>query len=328
MQYLSAKLLKESAKNQNYAVEALKSNDEFFTLTSNSGTKILFKGSRPSISSANGVDIVKSKLLCLDFVNTLGINVPDYMIHQDVTESLKFISDNKKIVVKPVFGSESIGVTVGITNKEELTSALELACSYSSDGKAVLQRQLEGNLYRVIVINGKHVNTTQRSAAVVVGDGKHTVRELIEELNKDPRRGTHENAYHGLIDITKSTSYLGVDSINSILPKDDTLRVTEIDSISEGGDAVNVTEQTHQYYKEYTERITAALGLFIAGFDIITPDISVPPTDGVFPLLEINSKPGLKMHHYPTKGEPADVASIIISEAFDYAMTNNKFIIQ
>ena len=92
--------------------------------------------------------------------------------------------------------------------------------------------------------------------------------------------------------------------------------MSAIESVSEGGEARNCTADAHPGWIDAAVHITNALGLFVAGFDIMTDDISAPPADGYLPLLEVNSMPGLKIHEFPSQGEPVRLAARLLDSVF------------
>lgn len=276
---------------------------------------ISFMGSRPDQSSANGRQITISKTLTLAFVESLGYAVPAYQLISSPDQLALFLESYTPIVIKPADSGQSKGVTVGISTRDEAVAAYHAARHYSD--AVVAQQQIRGKLYRIFVVAGSVPVVTERSAAAVIGDGVQTVEQLIVALNQDPRRGEASDTPMKRVDPEKARQYLGDELFHTVLPDGQHQRVGAIESVSEGGEARNCNDEVHSGWIEVAISITNALGLFVAGFDIMTEDISMPPADSYLPLLEINSMPGLKIHEFPSQGEPVSLASLLLDKAFE-----------
>jgi cyanophycin synthetase len=313
---ITRQLIKAEAERRGWKVEG----GFFCQVTDNTGRLELFYGSRPLRSSANGVKLCYNKNLTLQYVESRGYKVPPYMVVDQLSSpSKEFLAKHKLIVAKPIDGERSIGVTVNIESEEALTSAIDHAVKNSSRGQVVLQGQLAGKLYRLFVLNGKLVAAAHRKAPEVIGDGEHSIRQLIELLNDDPRRGDDSTTPLKKIKLTDAEAFLG-ETLASIPAPGQAVRVSALDSISAGGEAVNVTDQVHPDWHKAVADITVPVALFVCGFDVMCEDISQPLNDQYLPLLEMNSSPGLKLHQYPTGGgEPVNLAKILLDETFDIA---------
>lgn len=308
-------LIIAEAKRRGYTVHTIGEYAEIYRITRSDGKTEVFQGSRPMRTAANGHITAINKSLALYFIRSLGYDVLPFEHFTTVESAQRFLGLHAPIVVKPNNGWQSKGVTVGIVAQEQLVEAIDIAKKSSHRGEVVLQKQANGNLYRLLVINDKFVAAVLRTSAQVTGDGVHTVSELILEKNTDPRRGGQIDAVLKKIDIQKSRQFLGESTMARVLPKGESLKVSQIESVSEGGEAINVTDQVHQTWRDAAIRVSQATGLFICGFDIICPDISQPMNGTELPVLEINDMPGFKLHAYPTGGgDPIDVAKILFDE--------------
>lgn len=281
------------------------------------GISVLLRGTLSDRSSATGLLVAKRKDISHSFVESLGITLPPALLHDDLHTSRKFLEAHKLIIVKPADSLQSKGVTTDISTEDELLAAIKTACKHSKSNKVILQKQLEGNLYRLLVLDGKFVAAALRRAPKVTGDGISTTQQLVAQLNRDPRRSATNSTPLKFIDEKLTEVYLGSNKYKSVLAKGELLQVSPLDSISAGGEAANVTDQVHPAFVKLTEQIAKALSLFICGFDVICPDIAVTSADNYLPMLELNSMPGLKLHHFPTAGgDPIDVAGMMIDKLF------------
>lgn len=314
---VTRRLLKAEAQRRGWAVETIGRDDYFLKVTLPDGRSELFRGSRPSRSSANGFVVSKYKDLTVQFAEGLGYKMPAFTLLEQIEQPAEFMHEYGVIVVKPADGGKSEGVTVGVDTGEKLTKAIAYAKQFSLSGKVLLQQQLEGKLYRLTVINGKFVAGAQRRAPQVNGNGQQTVRELIEELNRDPRRGKGSDTPLKKVSLELAEEYLGADEMQRRPDAGETVRVSALDSVSAGGEAINVTESVHDDWRRFCSLITQESGQFIAGFDVMCDDIALPLEGYYVPMLEMNSSPGFKLHQYPTGGgEPVELAPILFDELF------------
>lgn len=286
----------------------------FYEISTPDGRHCLLRGSMPQSGSWIGNYIARHKLVASDYLEHRGFSVPPAMLYTDEDSAATFLGLHKTIVVKPEDSEKSQGVTVNITDMEHLKTAVTAAGEYSD--QVILQKQLSGKLYRVLVIGGKLCAVSHRRAAFVVGDGVMTVRALIHEKNKHPWR-TDDGRLLTKISLHDAEDYVGLERLDSIPEKGEEVILSAIDSISRGGEAADVTDSIHSDYVALVERVAQELGLPSCGLDIMTDDIAQPLPSEMLPILEINSMPGFKMHYYPTAGgEPRDVASVLLDTIF------------
>lgn len=311
---ITRQLLIQEATRRGWAYRVIGAAGEILRIDNGHKT-ISFMGSRPDQSSANGRQITISKALTLAFVESLGYAVPAYQLISSPDQLASFLENYTPIVIKPADSGQSKGVTVGISTQDEAAVAYHAAQQYSDT--IVAQQQIGGKLYRIFVLHGSVPVVTERSAATVMGDGVRTVEQLIITLNQDPRRGEASDTPMKRVDPEKARQYLGDKLFHTVLLDGQHQRVGAIESVSEGGEARNCTDEVHSGWIEVAVNITNALGLFVAGFDIMTEDIASPPPADYLPLLEINSMPGLKIHEFPSRGEPVSLASMLLDKAFE-----------
>ena len=219
------------------------------------------------------------------------------------------------IVIKPLDGNHGRGITLNINSWEDAENAYDLAKEESKAGGILVERYYQGKDYRVLVINGKVEAVAERVPAHVIGDGRSTIEELIEDINEHPSRGSgHENILTR-IEIDRHTDDVLAQQgyyLDSILDKDEICYLKATANLSTGGIAIDRTDEIHPETVWMAERAAQIIGLDIAGIDITCTDISRPlkEIDGV--IIEVNAAPGLRMHLQPSQGQPRDVTAPIL----------------
>ncbi|MER3633236.1 MAG: cyanophycin synthetase, partial [Blastocatellia bacterium] len=220
-------------------------------------------------------------------------------------------------VIKPLDGNHGRGATVGIKSLEEARAAWERAKEYSR--WIIVEQQLHGSDFRALVVNNRLIAVAQRIPANVVGDGRHTIRELIDIVNADPRRGYgHENVLTQIeidgqtVRLIKNAGY----DLDSVLPEGERLYLKTTANISTGGTAIDVTDEVHPKNVFLFERIARIIGLDVAGIDIIAPNVSEPLKENGGGVIEVNAAPGFRMHLAPSDGIGRNVAEHVVNMLF------------
>jgi cyanophycin synthetase len=264
------------------------------------------------------VEIAQDKELTLQMLYDVGIPVPRggtaRTLKQAFAESKR---TSYPVVIKPLNVSHGRGISLNVRNDEELETAYDLAKEYSRT--VIVEKFLEGNDYRILVVDGKFVAAANRIPAHVMGDGVHTVQELVDEVNKDPRRGIGHEKVLTQIKITESAIRMLNEQgyqLDSVPEKDKFVQMVSTGNMSTGGTAIDVTDIIHFDNIKLAERAVKTIGLDIAGIDIIAPDISKPIKRYGGAIIEINAAPGFRMHLEPTVGTPRNVAKHVIDMLF------------
>lgn len=275
-------------------------------------------GSLAETTSIIGVDVAGNKEETKDLLEKAFLPVPKGIIatsEEDLSAAVAYLGF--PLVAKPLNGNHGKGITGNITHHYELEDAFHRAQKISK--AVIVEKHIVGDDYRFLVIDYKLVAVAKRTPAMVVGDGVHTIQELIDIANTDPRRGVgHDNVLTEItvdaitLDILKSKKL----TLNSILPKHENLVLKDTANISTGGTATDVTDLIHPVNKRIAERAAEVVGLDLCGIDIIAKDLTIPLTDQNGAILEVNAAPGLRMHISPYEGTPRDVGKAIIDMMF------------
>jgi len=272
---------------------------------------------RATIASTTGsiaVDIACDKEETKNLLGAAEIPVPKGRIVYS-EESLKDAIDSigYPIVTKPVDGNHGKGATTNIKDWEGACIGLAAAKKYSRG--VIVERFITGLDHRVLVVNYKFVAAAIRKPAAVKGDGKHTIKELIEITNQDPRRGYgHEKVLTQIsIDdfLMEMLNREGL-TLDTVIAKDREVFLKPTANLSTGGTATDVTDMVHPDNIFMCERIARIIGLDICGIDIMAESLSTPVKENGGAILEVNAAPGFRMHIEPTEGLPRNVAEPVI----------------
>ncbi len=266
-----------------------------------------------------GVDIACDKLMTKELLSLSGIPVPYGKIVYTEFEAVKAAEDiGYPVVVKPQNGNQGKGVSLNLKKTEEIIDAFNLAKTYSP--KIIVEKQIQGRHYRVLVVDGRFCCAAERIPAHVVGDGTSSIKQLMDIINQDPLRGE----YH-----EKPLTKIKIDPIvlnvmarhgytsESVPPKGKFVALRENGNLSTGGTAMDVTDEVCFENRHLAERAAKAIGLDIAGIDITTEDISIPAEKSQGAIIEVNAAPGIRMHLYPSQGKPRPAAKAIAHMLFE-----------
>lgn len=217
------------------------------------------------------------------------------------------------LVFKPLDGNHGKGASINVKTVEDAKAAFEHAKKYSR--RIIIEKFITGYDFRVLVINHRFIAAALREPAHVIGDGKSTIQQLIDQENKDPRRGYgHENVLTEISIDRETTEQLAKFNytLETILKKDELCYLKGTANLSTGGTSTDVTDIMHPTNIFICERISRVIGLDICGIDIMAQNLSEPleMTGGV--VLEVNAAPGFRMHLAPAKGLPRNVAAPVI----------------
>ncbi|HEX8649920.1 MAG TPA: cyanophycin synthetase [Pyrinomonadaceae bacterium] len=264
------------------------------------------------------VDLASDKDATKQLLGSMGVPVPKGYQIVDEDEIEKTVGRlGFPIAVKPLDANHGKGITVGLKTLEEVRAAFPLAKNYSR--RVIVEQSLTGQDFRALVINNRLVAVAERIPAHVTGDGEHTIRELIDITNQDPRRGYgHENVLT-LISIDAQTESLLAahgNTPDTVLPAGEVFRLKTTANISTGGTAIDRTDEVHPFNVSLFERIARIIGLDVAGIDAVAPDLTRPLTENGGGIIEVNAAPGFRMHIAPSDGLARNVAEHVIDMLF------------
>ena len=305
--------------------EAAKRNIPFIRLNKHSlvqlGYGIHQKRIRATIASTTSniaVDIACDKEETKNLLEAAEISVPRGVIVRS-EEGLKAAIEKLgyPLVLKPVDGNHGKGATTNIIDWGMAIKALAAAQVY---GRSIIcERFIAGFDFRVLVINNKFICAALRTPAAVTGDGEHTIQWLVDETNKDPRRGYgHEKVLTSikLDDFSEIMLREKGYTLETIPTKGELVLLKPTANLSTGGTSTDITDEVHPNNIFMCERISKIIGLDICGIDIMAPDLREPISQNGGAVLEVNAAPGFRMHIDPAVGIGRNVAEPVIDMLF------------
>ncbi len=268
-------------------------------------------------TSAIAESIAQDKDLTKQLLHAAGVPVPLGRPVDSLEEAWQVAQESGvPVVVKPQDGNQGKGVTVNITDREAFNAAYETAERY---GNVMVERFLPGHDYRLLVVGHKLVAAARREPPLVVGDGVQTVRQLVDQVNADPRRG--EGHATSLTKIRFDDIAIGRLQEQGLEPesvpeKGRRVILRNNANLSTGGTATDVTDEVHP---EVAARVVAAarmVGLDICGVDVVCESMLRPLEEQSGGIVEVNAAPGLRMHLNPSYGKGRDVGQAVIDLMF------------
>ena len=268
-------------------------------------------------TSAVAESIGQDKDLTKRLLHAAGVPVPLGQPVETVDEAWAVAQKvGLPVVVKPQDGNQGKGVTVNITDRAQLEEAYKNAADY---GTVMVERFLPGQDFRLLVVGDQLVAAARREPPQVLGDGERTVRELVDIVNQDPRRGEgHGTALTKirLDDIAIARLALQNLTPDSVPEKGQRVVLRNNANLSTGGTATDVTDDVHP---EVAARAVAAaqmVGLHICGVDMVAETVLRPLEEQGGGFVEVNAAPGLRMHLAPSYGKPRAIGQAIVDRLY------------
>lgn len=258
--------------------------------------------------------VAGDKELTKTLFEQVSIPVPRGIVVKSRNEAVEALERiGPPVVVKPLNGRQGKGVSLNLRTPEEVARAFHLAQEFSES--VLVEELFTGRNYRVLVVGERVVAASERIPARVTGDGAHTVSELIAITNRDPQRGEGHDAALTRIEVDAAVkAYLdriGL-SLEHIPQAGEPIILRDAVNLSTGGTARDVTDIVHESVARMCERAARVIGMDVCGVDLVLKDISEPLSEGCGGIIEVNASPGLRMHLYPSEGEPRDVGAAIV----------------
>jgi cyanophycin synthetase len=273
-------------------------------------------------TSAIAVDLVADKQLTRQILEEAGVPVPGGGVAGSADLAVALFDElGPPVVVKPRDGQQGRDVHLGLEDADAVRTAFDAAAG----DEVIVEEQLDGVDYRVLMVDGEIVAASQRVAAHVMGDGSTDVDGLVASANTDPRRGQgHGRALTSMSVDAAATAVLARQGYQStsVPPAGERVWLRENANLSTGGTAIDVTDRVHPDVMDLCRRVVALVGLDVAGIDLRLPDIAAPlppsepghrTTGGV---IEVNAVPGLRMHVEPSSGDTRDVGARIVDSLY------------
>lgn len=307
---LSTQLFLYDAIQKGIQVEILDENEQFLKLQHNQHIEYVKNANMTSKDSYIAPLIMANKTVTKKVLAQAGFRVPkgaEFTSFIDAQQAHLLYAD-KAFVVKPKTTNYGLGITIfkAGASLEDFTEAIKIA--FKEDEAILIEEFMAGTEYRFFVLDGQVHAIMLRVPANVIGDGIHTVEELVAAKNLNPLRGTNHRAPLELIHLGELERLMLKEqdlTVYSIPAKEQVVYLRENSNISTGGDSIDVTNNIDDSYKEIAIAAVAALGAKICGIDLIIPDKEISATKDslTYGIIEANFNPAMHMHIYPYKGE-------------------------
>lgn len=255
-----------------------------------------------------------------NLLNDLGLPVPQQRMVYSRRDAVRAANRIEyPVVVKPLNANHGRGVSINLSDDDAVAAAFDVAREKGSSRAVLIESFITGMDHRMLVVDGELVAVAKRVPGHVIGDGKHTIAELVEIVNQDPRRGIGHEKVLTRIEIDQQAERLLSDAeltAESVLEEGRVFYLRSTANLSTGGTAIDVTDSVHPDNRAMAERAVMAVGLDVGGVDFLTDDISQSYKDIGGAIVEVNAAPGFRMHVAPSEGEPRDVAGKVLDMLF------------
>jgi cyanophycin synthetase len=273
-----------------------------------------------SQTSGIAVDVASDKALTTRLLAAAGLPVPRSETVRTADQAVGVAGRiGYPVVCKPLDGNHGRGVCIDLQSADDVVEAFPVAKGQSRRGVVVVESHITGKDYRCLVIDGRIQAVAERVPASVTGDATHTVHELVELTNADPRRGVgHEKVLTRIVvdDAAVELVHQQGFSMDDVPPAGAEIKLALTGNMSTGGIAIDKTLEAHPENIEIAEEAARMIGLDIAGIDFICPDITEPVRETGGAICEVNAAPGFRMHTHPTVGDPQFISKPVVDMLF------------
>ncbi|MGT2846475.1 bifunctional glutamate--cysteine ligase GshA/glutathione synthetase GshB [Streptococcus massiliensis] len=320
---LSTQMLLFDALQKGLQVEILDENDQFLKLWHGDHVEYVKNGNMTSKDNYVMPLAMANKTVTKKILAAAGFSVPDGAEFTSLQAGLDYFSHikGKQIVVKPKSTNFGLGISIfqEPTSYAAYQKALELA--FSEDSSVLVEEFIAGTEYRFFVLDGKCEAVLLRVAANVVGDGIHTIRQLVAQKNDNPLRGRDHRSPLEKIQLGEIELLMLAQQgyqPDDILPQGTKVELRRNSNISTGGDSIDVTETMHPSYKDLAAEMALAMGTWACGVDLIIPDSSAISTkeNPNCTCIELNFNPSMYMHTYCAEGPGQEITPKILAKLF------------
>ena len=264
------------------------------------------------------VELASDKEETNKILGSLGLPVPRQELVQSESAAIRAARKiGYPVVTKPYNGNHGRGISICLRTDDEVVDGFNKAKEISRS--VIVETFMEGDDHRLLVVNGELVAATRRTPGHVVGDGTHTIAQLVDIVNQDPRRGVGHEKVLTRIELDAQAQMMmvreGVDA-GTVLEAGRVVYLRSTANLSTGGTATDVTDIIHPDNRDMAMRAIRAIGLDVGGVDFLTTNIAESYKAIGGGICECNAAPGFRMHVAPSEGTPRDVAGPVIDMLF------------
>ncbi len=307
---LSTQIFMFDAIQKGVQVKVLDESDQFLRLQFQDHVEYVKNANMTSKDSYIVPLIMENKTVTKKVLKEAGFRVPGGAEFSSMEEAVKAYPRfaDQAFVIKPKSTNYGLGITIFKEGADLEDYQAGLAIAFREDSSVLVEEFMSGTEYRFFVIGGEVQAIMLRVPANVIGDGIRTVKELVEEKNSDPLRGTNHRAPLELIQLGELEQLMLKEqglTIESVPQANQIVYLRENSNISTGGDSIDMTDEFSEAYKKIAVSAVEALGAKISGIDLIIPDKEIDPTTDkkAYGIIEANFNPAMHMHVYPFAGK-------------------------
>lgn len=307
---LSTQIFMFDAIQKGVQVKVLDESDQFLRLQFQDHVEYVKNANMTSKDSYIVPLIMENKTVTKKVLKEAGFRVPGGAEFSSMEEAVKAYPRfaDQAFVIKPKSTNYGLGITIFKEGADLEDYQAGLAIAFREDSSVLVEEFMPGTEYRFFVIGGEVQAIMLRVPANVIGDGIRTVKELVEEKNSDPLRGTNHRAPLELIQLGELEQLMLKEqglTIESVPQANQIVYLRENSNISTGGDSIDMTDEFSEAYKKIAVSAVEALGAKISGIDLIIPDKEIDPTTDkkAYGIIEANFNPAMHMHVYPFAGK-------------------------
>lgn len=307
----SAQVIFDAARQKGVTAEVISKHFNLIKLTYQ-GRSFFVKGTAYPVNPQSACFIANNKYLTKKVLRLNNISVPKSWLVRTPTEAKETIQKHNLFpcVLKPIKGSHGKRVFANIETMAEFEAMLPYVFNKPGEMNVLIEEFIKGKDYRLLVVGEKVSAVMERIPAHVIGDGTHNIRQLVSIFNRNPLVGKKYEKPLCKIKLNgEAKRNLGKQGKKlSYIPRlKEKIFLRQNSNISTGGVGKDVTDEINHGLKAIAIEATKALGMVIAGVDIIYDEVAKKPY-----VLELNDCSGIDIHHYPVLGKPRDVASDIV----------------
>ncbi|HHJ1299085.1 N-acetylglutaminylglutamine synthetase [Pseudomonas sp. P1B16] len=301
-----ARIIVDEAYRRGIEVQVDDAAGGLFTL-SLGGRRVRCRESLSDLTSAVSMTLCQDKRLTQQTLHNAGLHVPVQQLAGNADDNLAFLDEHGAVVVKPVDGEQGQGVAVNLTTYDDVSQAIEHARRF--DSRVLLESFHPGQDLRILVIGHEVVAAAIRHPAQVIGDGKHSIKALIEVQSRRRQAATSGESRIPLDDETERTVRAAGLDYGSVLPAGQRLAVRRTANLHTGGTLEDVTERLHPVLADAAVRAARALDIPVVGMDLMVRDAEHPD----YVIIEANERAGLANH------EPQPTAERFVDLLFPHS---------
>ena len=326
---LSTQMLLFDAIQKGLHFEILDEQDQFLKLWHKDHVEYVKNGNMTSKDNYVVPLAMANKTVTKKILADAGFPVPAGDEFTSLEQGLAYypLIKGKQIVVKPKSTNFGLGISIfqEPASLDNYKKALEIA--FAEDTAVLVEEFIPGTEYRFFILDGRCESVLLRVAANVVGDGKHTIRELVAQKNANPLRGRDHRSPLEIIklgDIEQLMLTQQGYAPDDILPEGKKVNLRRNSNISTGGDSIDVTETIDSSYQELAAAMATSMGAWACGVDLIIPDKTQPASKEKphFTCIELNFNPAMYIHTYCAEGPGQAITPKILDKLFPEVATS------